>query len=159
MRRTPGMLFLFGSEMNMTSLAGSVTRCRSRCRYWPGKFWWTNRYFTQRSHDNGQPRGRRRPGPSWTDPGSAFARGRGGLFLGRRCLRLRGVLRLPGGGFFLVLVLPGGGGALGADQHLERLDRRQALGLARLARRDRADGTAVHEGCGVEHVVGVRRRA
>ena len=46
--RTPGIRLAFGSVMNTTSCCLDATRWRTRCRYWPGKFWWTNRYFTDR---------------------------------------------------------------------------------------------------------------
>ena len=46
--RTPGIRLPFGSVMNTTSCCFDATRCRTMCRYCPGKFWWTNRYFTPR---------------------------------------------------------------------------------------------------------------
>ena len=36
--RTPSIRFAFGSLMNTTSCFFVLTRCRTICRYWPGKF-------------------------------------------------------------------------------------------------------------------------
>ena len=103
-----------------------------------GKFWWTNRYFTPRPQAGERGSCRRATGAQRGFRGSAVPSGdlRRGRLRGRCRLRCRLCRRRAR------LARPARRGSCStaaADHHLERLERRQALGLAGLAARHRSD--------------------